>query len=102
MKQQIRHYGVQSFVHFNFYARVEPRPEIRIGLDGKRWCAYRMLPQEDVRLNSPSSNMRADYIFVDPADKVDARGLIDVYLVSKEQERVKHLIAACRFEAIPS
>ena len=99
MNQSIRYYGVQSYAHRNLYVRVEPRPLTRFGLDGKRWHAYTLLQNEDVRLNSSVASRRANYVFVDPSSRLDGDGFIDAYLVSAEQENVKVLIAACRFEA---
>lgn len=100
MSQKISYYGVQSLAFTHFYVRVSHRPDIRFGLDGKKWYAYSLLPKEDLRLKSPSRNIRADYIFVDPASKLDGRGLVDVYLVSAEQENVKVLMPACRFKSV--
>lgn len=100
MCQPIRYYGVQSHAHHDFYVRVEHRPLTRFGLDGKKWHAYPLLSQEDVQLKTPTTNRRADYVFVDPSFKPDRQGCIDVYLVSAQEENVKILIPACRFGVI--
>jgi hypothetical protein len=99
MSRSIRYYGVQSCVHRDLYVKVEPHPQTRFGLDGKRWHAYTLLQNEDVRLKGSVASRRANYVFVDPSSRLDGHGLIDAYLVSAEQENVKILIPACRFEA---
>jgi hypothetical protein len=100
MSQSIRYYGVQSYAHRDLYVRVEHRPLTRFGLDGKKWHAYPLLSQEDVQLKTPTTNRRADYVFVDPSFKPDGQGFTDAYLVSAEQENVKVLIPACRFQVV--